>query len=120
MKVSRLLVALSITLTLMSGTAVGQLARSPDAAVQAAAAAQKQPLLASLKEFAYGASHEINNPLANISTRAQALLAEEPHPERRKKLAASKESTQLGTSPQPAPSPPHDRRRSGSVSPQSP
>src|SRR3954468_13179505 len=43
--------------------------------------------LAALKEFAYGASHEINNPLANISTRAQALLAEEPHPERRKKLA---------------------------------
>ena len=32
-------------------------------------------------------SHEINNPLANISTRAQALLAEERHPERRKKLA---------------------------------
>lgn len=43
--------------------------------------------LAALKEFAYGASHEINNPLANISTRAQALLAEEKHPERRKKLA---------------------------------
>ena len=43
--------------------------------------------LAALKEFAYGASHEINNPLANISTRAQALLAEERHPERRKKLA---------------------------------
>lgn len=43
--------------------------------------------LAALKEFAYGASHEINNPLANISTRAQALLSEEQHPERRKKLA---------------------------------
>jgi signal transduction histidine kinase len=43
--------------------------------------------LAALKEFAYGASHEINNPLANISTRAQALLAEEKHPEQRKKLA---------------------------------
>ena len=51
MKISRLLVALSISLTLLSTPAVGQLARSPDAAVQAAAAAQKQPMLASLKEF---------------------------------------------------------------------
>jgi signal transduction histidine kinase len=42
--------------------------------------------LASLKELAYGASHELNNPLANISTRAQALLAEETHPEKRRKL----------------------------------
>ena len=51
MKLSRLFLALFISFTLISGTAVGQLARSPDAAVQAAAAAQKQPLLASLKEF---------------------------------------------------------------------
>lgn len=51
------------------------------------AGAVKRAKLAALKEFAYGASHEINNPLANISTRAQALLAEEQHPERRKKLA---------------------------------
>ncbi len=43
--------------------------------------------LASLGELAYGASHEINNPLANISTRAQALLSEEPDPERRRMLA---------------------------------
>ena len=43
--------------------------------------------LRSLKEFAYGASHELNNPLANISTRAQTLLREETHPERRRKLA---------------------------------
>jgi signal transduction histidine kinase len=43
--------------------------------------------LAALKEFAYGASHEINNPLANIATRAQALLMEEQHPEKRRKLA---------------------------------
>lgn len=42
---------------------------------------------AALKEFAYGASHEINNPLANIATRAQALLAEERDVERRRKLA---------------------------------
>jgi len=51
------------------------------------ATALERAKLASLKELAYGASHEINNPLANISTRAQALLAEERHPERRRKLA---------------------------------
>lgn len=44
--------------------------------------------LASLKQLAYGASHEVNNPLANISTRAQTLLQDETHPERRQKLAA--------------------------------
>lgn len=43
--------------------------------------------LEALKGFAYGASHEINNPLANISTRAQTLLREETDPERRRKLA---------------------------------
>lgn len=43
--------------------------------------------LAALKELAYGASHEINNPLANIATRAQTLLADEPDSERRRKLA---------------------------------
>ena len=43
--------------------------------------------LESLRQFAYGASHEINNPLANISTRAQTLLREETNPERRRKLA---------------------------------
>lgn len=42
--------------------------------------------LASLKELAYGASHEINNPLANISSRAQTLLRDETDPERRRKL----------------------------------
>ena len=51
MKISPFFVALSISATLMSTPAFSQLARSPDAAVQAAAAAQKQPLLASLKEF---------------------------------------------------------------------
>jgi signal transduction histidine kinase len=44
--------------------------------------------LDALKEFAYGAGHELNNPLANIATRAQTLLQEETDPERRKKLAA--------------------------------
>lgn len=43
--------------------------------------------LEAIKAFAYGASHEINNPLANISTRAQTLLREERDPERRRKLA---------------------------------
>ena len=44
--------------------------------------------LDALKEFAYGASHEINNPLANISARAQTLLQNERDPERRRRLAA--------------------------------
>ena len=43
--------------------------------------------LASLKEFTYGASHELNNPLFNISSRAQVLLRDEPDPERRRKLS---------------------------------
>ena len=43
--------------------------------------------LAAMKQLAYGASHEINNPLANISTRAQALLTEERHPDKRFRLA---------------------------------
>ncbi len=48
----------------------------------------EQEKLESLKELAYGASHEINNPLANIAARAQTLLAEETEPERQRKLAA--------------------------------
>lgn len=51
------------------------------------AAQLEREKLAALKELAYGASHEINNPLANISTRAQALLRDETDPERRRKLA---------------------------------
>lgn len=43
--------------------------------------------LLAMRDFAYGASHEINNPLANISSRAQTLLLDEKDPERRKKLA---------------------------------
>jgi len=39
-----------------------------------------------LKALAYGASHEINNPLNNISTRAQTLMREETDPERLNKL----------------------------------
>ena len=44
--------------------------------------------LDALKELAYGASHEINNPLANISARAQSLLRDEADPERRRTLEA--------------------------------
>ena len=47
----------------------------------------EQEKLAALKELAYGASHEINNPLANISSRAQTLLRDESDPERKRMLA---------------------------------
>jgi len=43
--------------------------------------------LAALRELAYGLSHEINNPLANIAARAQTLLKDESDPARRKMLA---------------------------------
>lgn len=43
--------------------------------------------LKSLKRLAYGASHEINNPLANIASRAQTLLVGETDPDRRHELA---------------------------------
>jgi len=44
--------------------------------------------LRALKELAQGAGHEINNPLANISIRAQTLLRNETDPERRLMLAS--------------------------------
>src|SRR5215470_19686591 len=50
-------------------------------------AAVETAKLQALYNFAYGLSHEINNPLANISTRAQTLLVDERDPERRRKLA---------------------------------
>jgi signal transduction histidine kinase len=43
--------------------------------------------LAAMQALAYGASHEINNPLANIAARAQTLLSEERDPQRRRSLA---------------------------------
>ncbi len=43
--------------------------------------------LDAMKELAYGAGHEINNPLANISTRAQTMLRGETDPLRRQMLA---------------------------------
>ncbi|RIK86703.1 MAG: hypothetical protein DCC67_02500 [Planctomycetota bacterium] len=48
----------------------------------------QQAKLDAMKELAYGASHEINNPLANISARAQTLLRDEQNPERRRLLEA--------------------------------
>ena len=43
--------------------------------------------LMAMKQLAYGASHEINNPLANIATRAQSLLTEETNASKRQRLA---------------------------------
>lgn len=43
--------------------------------------------LEATRELAYGAGHEINNPLANIATRAQTLLVGEQDPERRRRLS---------------------------------
>jgi signal transduction histidine kinase len=43
--------------------------------------------IAALAEFAAGAGHEINNPLAVIAGRAQLLLQDESDPERRRDLA---------------------------------
>lgn len=48
----------------------------------------EQAKLDAMKELAYGASHEINNPLANISARAQALLRDEADPDKRRTLQA--------------------------------
>ena len=39
------------------------------------------------RELAYGAGHEINNPLANIAARAQSLLPGEADAERRRRLS---------------------------------
>lgn len=50
-------------------------------------AAVEAAKLRALYNFAYGLSHEINNPLANIATRAQTLLVDEKDAERRRKLA---------------------------------
>jgi signal transduction histidine kinase len=43
--------------------------------------------LEALAEFAAGAGHEMNNPLAVIAGRAQLLLRDETDPERRRELA---------------------------------
>jgi len=51
-------------------------------------ASQLQQLkLESMKELAYGASHEVNNPLANIAARSQLLRSSETDPHRQHQLA---------------------------------
>lgn len=49
-------------------------------------AAVEQAKRAALQQFAYGLSHEINNPLANISTRCQFLLRDETDTARQQSL----------------------------------
>lgn len=51
------------------------------------ARAVEEEKLAALAEFAAGAGHEMNNPLAVISGRAQLLARHEADPERRRELA---------------------------------
>ena len=48
----------------------------------------EQAKLESLKQLAYGASHEVNNPLANISMQAQTLLKDETDPQKKRRLSA--------------------------------
>ena len=60
--------------------------RSEDLEDRFQATLEREKLLA-MKELAYGASHEINNPLANISSRAQMLMRGETDPQRRRALA---------------------------------
>jgi signal transduction histidine kinase len=69
---------------LLAMTAIADDARRSDRELQQRIAHAK---VEAIKEFAYGAGHEINNPLANISARAQTLLRDETHPERRRTLA---------------------------------
>lgn len=52
------------------------------------AAELERAKLDAMKELAYGASHEINNPLANIALRAQTLLKRESDAEKRRALEA--------------------------------
>jgi hypothetical protein len=66
-------------------TVVSVVCRQLEKASRAASDWEREKL-ASLKQLAYGASHEINNPLANIATRAQLLLPGEIDPARRKHL----------------------------------
>ena len=71
----------------MTDDVSAQLARLHQLEADFAGAVEREKL-AALYQLAYGLSHEFNNPLANISSRAQALLADEQDPERRRKLAA--------------------------------
>lgn len=62
-------------------------AASLEASAHRFESAVRENRLAGMRELAYGAGHEINNPLANIAARAQALLVEEADPERRRRLS---------------------------------
>src|SRR5262245_8539805 len=64
-----------------------QATSQPSAAPSDFAASLEAARLEALYHFAYGWSHEINNPLANLATRAQTLLLDEKDPERRRRLA---------------------------------
>jgi signal transduction histidine kinase len=72
----------------MTNTATEQQLARLDELEHRFAEAVERAKLEAIKELAYGAGHEINNPLANIATRAQTLLREETDPEKRRKLAA--------------------------------
>ena len=61
--------------------------RASDRSAEADSRALEAAKLAALAEFAAGAGHEINNPLATIVGRAQALLKHEQDPGRRQSLA---------------------------------
>ncbi|MDA0660478.1 MAG: HAMP domain-containing sensor histidine kinase [Planctomycetota bacterium] len=54
--------------------------------------------ISAVHEFAYGAGHELNNPFAIISARAQALMAEELSPDRSRALANIVTQSQRGHS----------------------
>jgi signal transduction histidine kinase len=64
----------------------GKLAKLSELECRFAESLQREKL-DSLAEFAAGAGHEINNPLAVIAGRAQLFLHEEKDPERRRGLA---------------------------------
>lgn len=71
----------------MTDDLAAQLARLRELETEFDAAVERAKV-AAIYNLAYGLSHEFNNPLANISSRAQALLIDEKDPERRRKLAA--------------------------------
>lgn len=85
--VGRLLEALLAELTPELRDQLAPQLQSSASLAQAWSAQFRDAKLAALKQLAYGASHEINNPLANIASRAQSLLTQEADPERRRQLA---------------------------------
>lgn len=59
----------------------------PDEALERNSAALRAEAEAIAYEMAYGLSHELNNPLANIAGRARLLAEQEPDPNKRQQLA---------------------------------